>query len=95
MSKEFWNYELNTPWKVVRVEPDFPLLHVRFADETTCTVDMRNAMATHSAFAVLADKNTFNRVGIANGIITYPWGLDIASDALYEESKGSTGVIRI
>ena len=36
---DFYAYGTKMPWRVVSVIPEYPLLHVRFADEKKATFD--------------------------------------------------------
>ena len=64
-------------------------LQVTFEDGLTGIVDM-SAMVQSSAagvFAVLADPTRFVQAGVSFGAVTWPEGLDLAPDAMYEEIK--------
>jgi len=78
------------PWEVVAVEalPDFRL-HVTFADGLEGTVDMSSMIHGKDAgvFAVLADRDLFNKVYVEYDAVTWPGELDLAPDAMHAEIK--------
>jgi hypothetical protein len=69
----------------VRVLGDFRL-EVRFFDGTSGMVDMSALVHSVGAgvFAGLADPARFAEVGIELGAVTWPGGLDLAPDAMYQ-----------
>ena len=75
-----------TPWRVVEVRPleDFQL-DVRFADQTTGRVDLRQMIGSDRAgvFSALRDRELFERVGVDHGAVCWPGDIDLASDAMY------------
>lgn len=75
------------PWVVVRVthQPDF-CLDVQFADGLAGRVDMTKKIHAKDAgvFAKLADPERFRKVRILHGAVTWPGGLDLAPDAMYD-----------
>ena len=74
-------------WRVVAVEPrpDWRIT-VRFADGTTGTVDLTRILfgANPGVFESLRDSTLFARVFIEDGVVTWPGGLDLAPDAMYD-----------
>lgn len=69
----------------VRAESGYRLV-VRFVDGTSGTVDM-SALVTSpesGVFGALADPQLFAEVGVSLGAVTWPNGLDLAPDAMYE-----------
>lgn len=75
------------PWRVAQVDalPEFRL-RVRFNDGTEGEVDMAGLIRSPEAgvFAALRDEALFCQVGLEWGAITWPNGLDLAPDAMYE-----------
>jgi len=75
---------------VARVEP-LPeyQLQVTFEDGLTGIVDMSAMVLSPDAgvFAVLADPARFAQVGVVLGAVTWPDGLDLAPDAMYDAIK--------
>ena len=86
-AKEHPTVAVETPWRVVHVEPrpDFRLV-VRFADGLTGEVNMLNRIHTANAgvFAKLSDPQRFAKVRILHGAVTWPGGLDLAPDAMHD-----------
>ncbi|HVG84760.1 MAG TPA: DUF2442 domain-containing protein [Vicinamibacterales bacterium] len=78
------------PWHVVEARP-LPghLLYVRFADGVSGEVDMSTLVLSPRAgvFAALADAEIFARVGLEDGAVTWPNGVDLAPDAMYDAIK--------
>jgi hypothetical protein len=69
----------------VRALDDFRF-HVRFFDGTEGMVDMGALVHSPNAgvFAALADPVRFAEAGVEFGAVTWPGGLDLAPDAMYE-----------
>lgn len=69
----------------VRAESGYCLV-VRFVDGTSGTVDMSAFVTSSDAgvFSALADPQRFAEVGVLLGAVTWPNGLDLAPDAMYE-----------
>lgn len=80
----FYAYGTKMPWHVVSVIPEYPLLHVRFADEKKATFDLGNIMNKGIFFPVIKEEEMFNKVGVVDGAVTWAWGLDLAPDNLYK-----------
>lgn len=80
------------PWRVVEVRP-LPehRLFVRFADGTEGEVDTRSMVFGRKAgvFERLRDPLEFAEVRVEAGAVTWPCGLDIAPDAMYDEIKAN------
>ena len=78
------------PWHVVDVRPvgGYRLV-VTFADGTRGEVDLYRLVASDNAgvFEQLRDPAMFTRVGVAHGAVTWPNGVDLAPDAMYDEIK--------
>lgn len=78
------------PWRAsqVRALPNY-CLEVRFLDGTVGKVDMAGIIMNEQAgvFAVLRDVSKFNQVHIEIGVVTWPDGIDLAPDAMYDEIK--------
>lgn len=80
----FYAYGTKMPWHVVSVIPEYPLLHVRFADEKKATFDLSNIMTKGIFFPVIKEEEMFNKVGVVDGAVAWAWGLDLAPDNLYK-----------
>lgn len=74
----------------VRAEEDYRLF-VRFFDGTSGCVDLSRLVQSPEAgvFAELADTNRFRAVTIELGAVTWPGGLDLAPDAMYQALRTS------
>lgn len=75
---------------VVRVEAFAEYrLKVTFEDGLTGIVDMSAMVQSPAAgvFAVLADPAHFAQASVTLGAVTWPDGLDLAPDAMYDEIK--------
>jgi len=61
-------------------------LSVRFIDGREGTVAMSRLIHSSEAgvFAVLQDEELFSKVGLEYGAVTWPGGLDLAPDAMYD-----------
>jgi hypothetical protein len=80
------------PWRVVEVRALAEYrLFVRFADGTEGEVDTRPMVFGRKAgvFERLRDPDEFAEVGIEGSAVTWPCGLDIAPDAMYDEIKAN------
>lgn len=79
-------------WDVAEVIalPDFRL-RVRFADATAGEVDLRALILGPAAgvFEALRDPAIFATVGIEDGALRWPNGLDIAPDAMYDDIRAA------
>ena len=81
------------PWHVVDVRPAGGYrLVVTFADGTRGEVDLSRLVASDDAgvFEQLRDPAMFARVGLAHGAVTWPNGVDLAPDAMYDEIKAES-----
>lgn len=82
------------PWRVVTVTPmDDYKLRVRFVDGLEGEVHMAPLLTSSEAgvFAPLRGPAFFSKVGLSRGAVTWPGGLDLAPDAMYDDIK-STGI---
>lgn len=79
-------------WEVVAVRalPGFRL-DVEFVDGTRAQFDYSDFIHASDAgvFAALRDVGLFNRVFVEYGAVTWPNGLDLAPDGMYERLKSS------
>ncbi len=78
------------PWRVVDVKAlDGYRLHARFMDGTEGDVQMKEHIHSPDSgiFAWLADPEVFQTVGLEFGAVTWPNGLDLAPDAMYDAIK--------
>lgn len=74
-------------WRVTAVDP-LPgyRLRVTFRDGATGEVDMSDLIrASAGVFAAIRDEAAFAAVQVADGVVTWPGGLDLAPDAMYYE----------
>nr|WP_298376105.1 DUF2442 domain-containing protein [uncultured Halomonas sp.] len=75
-------------WHVVAVVPQEEYrLQVRFNDCTEGVVDLSRLIFSNNAgvFAMLTDFRRFSEVTIEYGAVTWPGGLDLGPDAMYDE----------
>lgn len=82
----------NVPWHVTKVIPLANYkLEVEFIDDTHGVVKMEKQIMGPEAgvFAWLRDIDTFNQVYVELGVTTWPNGLDLAPDAMYDEIKAN------
>jgi Protein of unknown function (DUF2442) len=83
---------VRVPWRVidVRALPGHQLF-VRFADGTEGEVDARSMVFGEKAgvFERLRDPGKFAEVHVSGGAVTWPGGLDLAPDAMYDEIKAN------
>ncbi len=78
----------NVPFVVTHVAPRPGYqLAVRFIDGTAGQVQMREMIFDPAAgvFAALRDPAVFAKVAVDEGVVTWPNGLDLAPDAMYDE----------
>jgi Protein of unknown function (DUF2442) len=76
---------------VIEAKPIAPLtLSVVFADGMKGHVYFKLSHLT-GFFTALADSNFFDQVYIEGGAVTWPNGLDLAPDAMYQNIKESGG----
>ena len=77
----------SVPWRVVdvRVLANFAL-SVRFADGTEGEVDLSRLVLGPNAgvFVALRDGAVFAQVSVEDGVVSWPGGLDLAPDAMYD-----------
>ncbi len=68
--------------------PDFRL-SVTFTDGTQGEVELRRLIESDQAgvFARLHDPALFTRVHLEYGAVTWPGGIDLAPDAIYDEIR--------
>jgi hypothetical protein len=79
-------------WHVVEVRPiGDSHLEVTFADGTRGEVDLSKLIGRADAgvFEGLRDPVAFSRVGIVHGAVSWPNGVDLAPDAMYDEIKAN------
>lgn len=77
----------NHPDDVAEVQPQPGYrIHVRFYDGTAGIVDLSTLITSPNAgvFASLSDKDVFTQAAVVMGAVTWPNGLDLAPDAMYE-----------
>ena len=77
-------------WRVMEVTPlDNYCLNVKFLDGLQGLVNILPLISSNKAgvFEALKDKDYFNQVYVAHGVVTWPGELDLAPDAMYEEIK--------
>ena len=75
------------PWRVARVEVIPPFgLSVVFQDGLAGRVDLSQRVVSENAgvFALLADAVMFSKVFLHYGAVTWPCGVDLAPDAMYD-----------
>ena len=81
-----------TAWHVVEVRPvgDYRLV-VTFADGARGDVDLSWLIGRADAgvFASLRDPAVFSRVGLVHGAVSWPNGIDLAPDAMYDAIKAT------
>lgn len=77
-------------WRVASVRAlDGYRLHVRFIDGTEGEVWMDTLIHSPGAgiFGRLSDPKVFSSVGLEYGVVTWPNGIDLAPDAMYDAIK--------
>jgi hypothetical protein len=74
----------------MRTQADFKL-EVRFVDGTAGTVDLSRLIFGDSAgvFSALRDPAAFERAHIEHGAVSWPGGLDLAPDAMYDAIRAT------
>jgi hypothetical protein len=80
------------PWRLTKVKPLANYkLEVEFIDGTHGLVEMQHRIMSSNAgvFAILQDVRLFNQVYLEYGAVTWPGGIDLAPDAMYDEIKRS------
>ncbi|HXW69744.1 MAG TPA: DUF2442 domain-containing protein [Dissulfurispiraceae bacterium] len=87
---------LKAPWIIVScsVRDDY-CVEVTFSDGTKGIVDLKTDVFSEGAgvLAGLRDPFVFARVGIVGGALTWPGGIDLAPDAMYDDIKSSAGQV--
>ena len=80
----------NSRWRVAEIQalPDFRM-RVRFLDGTVGIVDISHRVHSPGAgvFTCLADPFQFKQVTVEFGVVTWPCGIDLAPDAMYDAIK--------
>lgn len=77
-------------WRLIRVIPlDGYRLSVEFVDGLKGFVQMHHLINSVNAgiFSALKDVNVFNKVYIEYGAATWPGGIDLSPDTMYEQIK--------
>ena len=78
------------PWRLTKVTP-LPNyeLEVEFNDGTHGFVEMVKLILSDKAgvFAVLQDKDLFNKAHLEYGVLTWPGEIDLAPDAMFDAIK--------
>ena len=80
------------PWRVTNVDVvGRHRLLVRFADGTEGEVDMRPLLTEDDpgVFAPLRDPAIFAKAYVEADAVTWPGGLDLAPDAMYDDIKAT------
>lgn len=69
---------------------------MRFADATEGDIDLRPFLFEREAgvFSHLKDPDEFEKVYVHEGAVTWPGGLDLAPDAMYDDIRKSEGPAR-
>ena len=74
-------------WDVSTVKPvEHLTLKVTFIDGLQGTVCFKPSFLT-GVFESIKDESYFNKVYVANGVVTWPGELDLAPDAMHTEIK--------
>jgi len=80
------------PWRIQQVEilSDYRLF-VRFLDGLEGYVSMKAFLFSEQAgvFVDLRDPDVFAQATLVYGAVTWPGGLDLAPDAMYEQIKNT------
>lgn len=76
------------PWMIISCSAiaDYRV-EVAFADGTNGTIDLKADIFSENAgvLAILQDPFVFKQVGIVGGALSWPGGIDLAPDAMYDE----------
>lgn len=78
------------PWRLTKVKPlENYELEVEFNDGTHGFVEMVKLILSDKAgvFAVLQDKDLFNKAHLEYGVVTWPGEIDLAPDAMFDAIK--------
>lgn len=76
------------PWQVVSCRPlEGYRIWIRFKDGTEGIIDLESDIMAQDAgvFEILRDPIVFRQVSIVGGALTWPGGIDIAPDAMYDD----------
>jgi hypothetical protein len=77
-------------WRIDKIEalPSYRL-RVKFIDGTEGEVDLSRLVMSGNAgvFAALRDPVIFEQAYVECGVVTWPGGIDLAPDAMYDEIK--------
>lgn len=82
-----------TAWSIVRfkVLPNYKI-EVSFADSTSGTADLAPRLSQGSSgdgFDPLCDEKLFSQVFLEHGALTWPGGIDLAPDAMYQRIRAT------
>lgn len=80
----------SSPWRLSEVYPlESHRLYVTFKDGLEGSVDLSKLVTSAEAgvFIKLRDPEFFQSVYLHNGAVTWPGGLDLAPDAMYDAIK--------
>ncbi len=80
-------------WSIVRfrLQSDYKI-EVVFADGTSGVADLAPRLSQGplgDGFDALCDAETFSRVFLEHGALTWPGGIDLAPDAMYQRIRDS------
>jgi hypothetical protein len=83
---------MDTPWRVtqVRALDDCCSIRVYFTDGLEGVVRFPPEFFK-GVFSHLSDPSRFKEVAVVNGAVTWPGGLDLAPDAMYEDIQQQVG----
>jgi hypothetical protein len=78
-------------WSIVRLNilPDFKIA-IEFADGTSGVADLSPRLsqgALGDVFDPLCDNSVFSKVYLHHGALTWPGGIDLAPDAMYQRIR--------
>ena len=79
-----------SPWRLSRIKPlQNYTLEVEFNDGLIGIVEMDKLVMSQNAgvFAILKDKNIFNKAYLDYGVLTWPGEIDLAPDAMHDAIK--------
>jgi hypothetical protein len=82
----------NAPWRLIKIKPlDDYILEAEFVDGTHGFVNLKQLVTNprSGVFVKLADVNVFNKVYVDYGVATWPEGIDLAPDNMYNEIKNN------
>jgi hypothetical protein len=80
-------------WSIVKFEvlPDYKIA-ITFADGTSGIADLSPRLSQGplgDGFDPLCDRQIFSKVYLEHGALTWPGGIDLAPDAMYERIRQS------